>query len=110
MADTGPQKAYKIAVVGLSALSLVAIAALVFSGADKEHETVADRLAREQAEAAAQIAPAFNLKRIELPDNLRQLERGAYEITVQGENGPRDCIANVILTTHGARNVVLTCP
>jgi hypothetical protein len=76
---------------------------------EEKRMTPQQRHAQEQREILGSIAPEFNLRRIDIPAQLYQLDRGSYEITLQGEDGPRRCIANVVSTTHGAKNVVLDC-
>ena len=77
--------------------------------AEEKNMSWQERHAQEQKALIESIAPEFNLRRIDIPAQIYQLDRGSYEITLPGEGGPRRCIANVVATTHGAKNVVLNC-
>lgn len=64
---------------------------------------------REQA--MKRLQQEWNLKQIDLPPALydsSQVKKGSYEITVEIDGKDRACLANVITTTHGLQNVILT--
>lgn len=46
---------------------------------------------------------------IQVPAEFYNLQRGSYEVKIPTESGERDCIANVVITTHGRKNVILAC-
>lgn len=51
----------------------------------------------------------MNVKEITIPKEMYDLPKGAYEVTVKTADGEKDCIANVVKTTHGHTNVILNC-
>jgi len=51
----------------------------------------------------------MNVKEITIPKEMYDLPKGAYEVTVKTAAGEKDCIANVVKTTHGHTNVILNC-
>ena len=46
---------------------------------------------------------------VEIPEEFNALSKGVYEVTMPTEDGPRDCVATVIRTTHGIKNTVFAC-
>lgn len=67
---------------------------------------------QKKAEAIEAINREFGLqvRDVTLPKAFYDLPAGQYEVTVQTRDGEKDCIANVIKTTHGHTNVILNCP
>ncbi|HRJ67228.1 MAG TPA: hypothetical protein PLW48_08835 [Alphaproteobacteria bacterium] len=68
---------------------------------------------QKKAEAIEQINREFGLqvRDVTLPKAFYDLPAGQYEVTIKGKDGQdKDCIANVIQTTHGRTNVILNCP
>ncbi len=94
-----------------------AVAALVLSGCDgmartqEEREQHFEDARQEKNDATMDAirAQGIEIEQIELPKEFETLSKGSYAITLDTEQGPRDCIANVAYTTHGARNVILAC-
>jgi hypothetical protein len=62
----------------------------------------------DQQEKELSVLKEWNIKAIELPSELYDLPKGSYEITVNVGGEEKDCIANLLKTTHGRSNVVLT--
>lgn len=53
----------------------------------------------------------LQVRDVTLPKAFYDLPAGQYEVTVKGKDGKdKDCIANVVKTTHGHTNVILNCP
>lgn len=52
----------------------------------------------------------MNVKEITIPKEMYDLPQGAYEVSIKTANGEtKDCIANVVKTTHARTNVILNC-
>ena len=51
----------------------------------------------------------WTVKPLEIPEEFEALSKGVYEVTMPTEDGPRDCVATVIRTTHGIKNTVFAC-
>lgn len=51
----------------------------------------------------------MNVKEITIPKEMYDLPQGAYEVSLKTAEGEKDCIANVVKTTHGHKNVILNC-
>lgn len=68
---------------------------------------------QQKAEAIEKINREFGLqiRDVTLPKGVYDLPAGQYEVTIKGKDGKdKECIANVIKTTHGHSNVILNCP
>lgn len=68
---------------------------------------------QKKAEAIEAINREFGLqvRDVTLPKAFYDLPAGQYEVTIKDKDGnEKDCIANVVKTTHGHNNVVLNCP
>ena len=68
---------------------------------------------QKKAEAIEAINREFGLqvRDVTLPKAFNDLPAGQYEVTIKGKDGKdKECIANVIKTTHGHSNVILNCP
>lgn len=51
----------------------------------------------------------MNVKEITIPKAMYDLPKGSYEVKIKTADGEKDCIANVVKTTHGHTNVILNC-
>ena len=68
---------------------------------------------QKKAEAIEAINREFGMqvRDVTLPKAFNDLPAGQYEVTIKGKDGKdKECIANVIKTTHGHSNVILNCP
>lgn len=68
---------------------------------------------QKKAEAIEAINREFGLqvRDVTLPKAINDLPAGQYEVTIKGKDGKdKECIANVVKTTHGHSNVILVCP
>ena len=86
--------------------------ALLTAGCERMGETPKTP-EQKKAEAIESINREFGLQMrdVTLPKAVYDLPAGQYEITIKAKDGKdKDCIANVIKTTHGQTNVVLNCP
>jgi hypothetical protein len=65
------------------------------------------------ADAIEAINREFGLqvRDVTLPKAFHDLPAGQYEVTIKDKNGnEKECIANVVKTTHARTNVILNCP
>jgi hypothetical protein len=97
----------KKAFLATVALPLVMLATGCAEMADR-HKTPDQR----KAETIEQLNSEFgmNVKEITLPKAMYDLPAGSYEVTIKTKDGEKDCIANVVKTTHHHTNVILSCP
>ncbi len=51
----------------------------------------------------------MNVREITIPKAFYDLPKGSYEVKIKTAEGEKDCIANVVKTTHGHTNVILNC-
>lgn len=68
---------------------------------------------QKKADAIEAINREFGMqvRDITVPKAMYDLPAGQYEITIKGKDGKeKECIANVVKTTHGHSNVILNCP
>lgn len=74
----------------------------------ERHKTPEER----KADAIEVLNTEFgmNVKEITIPKAMYDLPAGSYEVTIKTANGEKDCIANVVKTTHHHTNVILNCP
>ena len=96
----------------MSLATASAVAALALSGCNQEGREQHFEDARQERDDAAMDAiraQGIEIEQIKLPKEFGDLSKGPYVITVDTEQGPRDCIANVAITTHAGRNVILAC-
>lgn len=52
----------------------------------------------------------LQIRDITVPEGLNDLPKGQYQVKIKTSDGEKDCVANVITTTHGHKNVILNCP
>ena len=77
---------------------------------DNDYKSYEDRQHEKQEQILESIrSKGIEIGKINLPAEFSQLSQGSYEVTITSENGTRDCIANVIKTTHGRTNITLNC-
>lgn len=66
-----------------------------------------------KAETIEQINREFGMqvRDITLPESFKNLPAGQYEVTIKDKDGnDKECIANVVKTTHAHTNIILNCP
>jgi|GEM_PF-1352332 hypothetical protein len=85
--------------------------AMLTTGCGEMPERPVNRLDKQKAETLELLQREYgmNVKEITIPKEMYDLPKGAYEVTIQTSEGKKDCIANVVKTTHGHTNVILNC-
>ena len=87
------------------------IAAAGLAGCGDLGKSYQELQAEKQEEAMEAIRTSgIDIEKINLPKEFYDLNKGFYELKkFKTPNGERDCIANVVQTTHSYKNVILTC-
>ncbi|MCB9996608.1 MAG: hypothetical protein H6869_09250 [Rhodospirillales bacterium] len=95
-------------IFGVSALLASAVAIVGCEG--RVSESWLEQLERETAEATDHLQQqGISVKAIDLPDAVYGLRKGWYDIVIpQADGSARECVANVVTTTHNIKNVILT--
>jgi len=88
---------------------VAAVLAIIGLAACNANEAGEQKMTKQEQALSDIRAAGIEINKIALPPAVMNLEKGSYTATIPTDKGSRDCIVNVVTTTHNHKNIILDC-